>query len=72
MWMWRGDKGKTRPLVFDRCVAEEEWDDGIVIGDEIVPTDMLTREFKLKESGLNCELIIYLRLHLLANTSKYL
>jgi hypothetical protein len=31
--MWRGDKGKTRPLVFDRCVAEEEWDDGIVIGD---------------------------------------
>lgn len=72
LWMWKGENLKTKPLVFDRCVGEDEWEDGIVIGDEIFPTDMLTKEFKLKESSLNCELIIYLRLHLLSNTSKYL
>lgn len=42
-----------------------------MIKEEVIPTDMLTREFKLKESGLCLELIVYERLQLLT-TAQHL
>lgn len=68
--MRKGDPQKQQ--VFDRCIADDEWEGGIVIGEEVIPTDMLTREFKLKESGLCLEFLVYERLQLLSNTAQHL
>ncbi|KAL4495703.1 hypothetical protein ABPG72_014172 [Tetrahymena utriculariae] len=57
------NENNIKEILYSDYISYEEWENGVKIGEKIVPTDVLSKEFRLKDGLLCDELINYMRIN---------